>query len=626
MNYAERALRTLSAGNRTLLRAEDEASLLQEMCQVIVELGGYRMAWVGFAEQDEGKTLRPVAHRGFEDGFFDIAHFTWAEGEGGPTAQAVRTGKPVVVQDIKTVVAPHLPVAITEAIERGYASVVAFPLIIDGQVGGNLTIFAAETDAFDEQEVGLLGEMADDLAFGIGTLRMRARHREAEETIRRMAYFDTLTALPNRTSAEETLSTAIEFARSQHQSLAILLVKVGLFQEISDTLGYREADQLLREMSRRLATLAGELPSIARVGEDEFSLLLRNAGAETACRLAQRIVREACDSVAVNGLMIDPHVYIGVVLFPGHGTTPEALMRRAKIAAVQSRRTVAKYGLYQGTADVESTRRLTLMSDLRRAIEQDELLLYCQPKVSIASREVCGAEALVRWRHPQHGMVATGEFIALAERAGLIMPLTRWVLETAFRQSHTWYEQGVRCPLSVNLSAQDLRDPRLIDRIVGLFATWAMPPELVQFELTESALMEDPAGALDTMARLKALGVELFVDDFGTGYSSLSYLQKLPVDALKIDQSFVMSMLTNPGSAIIVRSTVDLGHNLGLGVVAEGVESEGLWEGLRALGCDTAQGHFVGMPIPADQFIEWEAHSPWRLRPAAGDTTPAIAR
>lgn len=612
MSYAERALRTLSAGNRALLRATDEQSLLQEICRAIVDLGGYRMAWVGFAEQDEQKTIRPVAHYGFEAGFFDIARFTWAEGEGGPTALAVQTGKPEVVQDVRTLTAPRLPVPTAESLDRGYASVAAFPLKIEERVIGNLTIFAAEADAFDEQECALLGEMAEDLGFGIGTLRMRVRHREAEETIRRMAYFDTLTGLPNRTSAQETLGTAIDFARSRHQSLAILLVKVGLFQEISDTLGYQEADQLLLEMSARLATLAGEVASISRVGEDEYSLLLRNAGAETACRLAQRIVREACDPVAVDGLKIDPHVHIGVVLFPGHGTTPETLMRRAKIAAAQSRQTAARYGLYKGTADVESTRRLTLMSDLRRAIDENELLLYCQPKVDIASREVCGAEALVRWRHPQHGMVATGEFIALAERAGLIMPLTRWVLETAFRQSHTWCEQGICRPLSVNLSAQDLRDPRLIDRIVGLFATWAVPPELIQFELTESALMEDPAGALETMTRLKALGVDLFVDDFGTGYSSLSYLQKLPVDALKIDQSFVANMLTNAGSATIVRSTVELGHNLGLSVVAEGVESEGLWDSLRALGCDTAQGHFVGMPIPAGQFIDWEAHSPWK--------------
>jgi diguanylate cyclase (GGDEF)-like protein len=612
MGYAERALRTLSAGNRTLLRAEDEQTLLNEMCRVIVELGGYRLAWVGFAQQDEQRTIRPVAHHGFDAGFLKLGHFNWAEGEGGPTAEAVKTGRPAVVQDMNTLVDAHLPVLLSEGLERGYASAAAFPLFIDGKVAGNLTIFAAEPDAFGEQEVSLLGEMAEDLGFGIGNLRVRARHHEAEETIRRMAYFDTLTGLPNRTSLLQELTSAIETVQAGHRPLSMLIIKVGRFQEISDTLGYEEADLLVQEMARRLSQLAGEGRSVARVGEDEFALVLPDTSAEFAVHLAQRMMREVGDPVPIGDLTVDPHAYIGIAMFPGHGNTADAIMRRAKIAAVQAKGTAARFTLYKGTVDQECTRRLALMSDLRAAIDKNELLLYCQPKVTIASGEVCGAEALVRWQHPQHGMIATGEFIALAERAGLIMPLTRWVLETAFRQSYRWYERGLRRPLSVNLSAQDLRDPRLVNRISSLFATWAMPPEMVQFELTESALMDDPAGALETLARLKGLGVELFIDDFGTGYSSLSYLQKLPVDALKIDQSFVENMLTDAGSAVIVRSTIELGHNLGLGVVAEGVESEGQWNSLRVLGCDTAQGHFVGHPLPTEQFADWEEHSRWK--------------
>ncbi|WP_018987783.1 putative bifunctional diguanylate cyclase/phosphodiesterase [Aromatoleum toluclasticum] len=624
MSYAERALRTLSAGNRTLLRAQDEATLLQEMCRVIVDLGGYRMAWVGFAEHDEALTIRPMAHKGFEEGFFEIAHFTWAEGDSedsrGPTSQAIRSGKPAVVQDTTKLSSSQLPIPLAETLRRGYASIAAFPLIIEGETIGNLTIFAAEPDAFDDCETGLLAEMADDLAFGIATLRMRERHRQSEETIRHMAFFDALTDLPNRSSVSEALTVEITQAQLENQSMAVLLVKIGRFQEISDTLGYQEGDHLIVEMGTRLRQIAGPNKSVARVGEDEFAIIMPRSSAEAAMRVAHHAMREVCDPVIFAGMAMDPHAHIGISLFPGHGNTPEALLRRAKIAAVQARRTACKYTLYKGTEDRESTRRLELMSELRSAIDQNELLLYCQPKVSIGSGEICGAEALVRWQHPQHGMIATGEFIALAEHAGLIMPLTRWVLEAAFRQSYAWYERGIRRPLSVNLSAQDLRDPRLIDRISGLFATWALPPELVQFELTESALMEDPAGALETLDRLKELGVELFIDDFGIGYSSLSYLQKLPVDSLKIDHSFVTSMLTNEGSAVIVHSTVELGHNLGLGVVAEGVESEALWDRLQALGCDTAQGHFVGRPFPTAQFDEWEAQSPWSHRPLSGAT------
>jgi EAL domain-containing protein (putative c-di-GMP-specific phosphodiesterase class I) len=232
--------------------------------------------------------------------------------------------------------------------------------------------------------------------------------------------------------------------------------------------------------------------------------------------------------------------------------------------------------------------------------------LYCQPKVEIASRRVCGAEALVRWQHPLHGMISPAEFITLLEQAGSITPLTNWVLDAAFSQSYAWHEAGLELPLSINLSAHDLRDPKLIDRIRGLFTTWGLPSKLIQFELTESALMEDPTSALETLRCLKELNVELYVDDFGTGYCSLSYLQKLPVDWIKIDQSFVMPMAVSSDSEVIVRSTIELGHNLGLGVVAEGVENQAVWDRLAALGCDVGQGYFISKPMPADQLRDWE--------------------
>jgi EAL domain-containing protein (putative c-di-GMP-specific phosphodiesterase class I) len=219
---------------------------------------------------------------------------------------------------------------------------------------------------------------------------------------------------------------------------------------------------------------------------------------------------------------------------------------------------------------------------------------------------VCGAEALVRWEHPVHGMLSTLEFIQLAEQAGLITPLTNWMLDAAFRQSHAWRQEGLERSLSVNLSAHDLHGPALVDRLRGLFSTWGIAPELIQFELTESALMTDPASALETLTRLKRLGVELYIDDFGTGYSSLSYLQRLPIDWIKIDQSFVMPMMHSNDSAVIVRSTIEMGHNLDLRIVAEGVESQAVWDSLARLGCDVAQGYLISMPLPARQLHNWE--------------------
>lgn len=602
-----RALRTLSAGNRTLLHASDEQALLKEMCRVIVEEGGYCMACVGYAEHDEERTIRFMGYVGMESGHLESRRLTWADTETGRTsgAIAIRTGKPCVGRNLVT--DPDYAHWREDAIRLGYASASAFPLIVEGQVLGFLGMSAAEADAFDADEVKLLSELADDLAYGIGNLRTRAKQREAEQTIHRMAYYDGLTGLPNRVMLRQSLEAAIQAARQQRRPLAVLLLEVSSFYEINDTLGYYEGDQLLLAIAQRLGQLVEAGQTLARVGEAEFALLLPNDGAEDAIRIAQQFVAAMHEPVELSSLMVTTRASIGIALFPGHGTDPDALIRRAKVAASQAKRTAPDFAVYAGSLDQESTRKLALLADLHRAIERNELLLFCQPKVHIASSQVCGAEGLLRWQHPQQGMISTGEFIKLAEYAGLITPLTHWMLDAAFRQSYAWHENGLEVPLSVNLSAHDLRDPRLLDRIKGLFATWGTRPELIQFELTESALMEDPAGALETLARLKELEVKLFIDDFGTGYSSLSYLQKLPVDSIKIDRSFVTNMVADEDSAIIVRSTIDLGHNLSLEVVAEGVESQAVWEGLADLGCDTAQGYFISQPIPVAQFGAWQS-------------------
>jgi EAL domain-containing protein (putative c-di-GMP-specific phosphodiesterase class I) len=277
--------------------------------------------------------------------------------------------------------------------------------------------------------------------------------------------------------------------------------------------------------------------------------------------------------------------------------------------------------MYCGGQEKQNTRRLALMGDLHHAIAHNELRLYCQPKVDFADGRVCGAEALVRWDHPRQGLLSPTEFIPLAEQAGMITPLTDWMLEAAIRQNHEWLKAGLRLPLAINLSVLDLYDPGLISRIQGLFSTWSVAPELIEFELTESALMVGPGDALDTLARLKRLGVQLYIDDFGTGHSSLSYLQKLPVDAIKIDQSFVIPMLESRDSAVIVRSTIEMAHNLGLKVVTEGVETQPIWERLAELECDVAQGYLISKPMPAQHVEQW-----WRDWSGAPSIRAAGAR
>jgi diguanylate cyclase (GGDEF)-like protein len=603
----ERARRTLSAVNRTLVRATDEAALLQEVCRILHEEGGYLFAWVAYARHDEDKSVAVMAHVGTEREYFEDLRLTWADNERGQgaTGVALRTGRPSIGRNIRS--DPGLAPWREEALRRGFGAVSAFPLRVGGEVIGSLGMAAAEPEAFDCAEAELLGELADDLAFGIETLRTREKSRQAAETIKRLAEHDRLTGLLNRWRLQLRLADELVAAKGANRPLAILIVGVDHFQEVNETLGYRQGDALLCEIVERVARVVGSKERMARVGEAEFAVLLPNSDAGSAARTAQRVLHDMYEPVAIGDITVDAGGSIGIAVFPGQGEEPEALIRRANVAMVRARHQGGGHALYTGGLDRECARRLALLGDLHRAIDNNELRLYCQPKVRFADRRLCGVEALVRWDHPQLGIVSPSSFIALAEHSGLISPLTDWVMAAAFRQSYVWRDAGLRLPLAVNLSARDLRDPKLAERVRNLYATWGAEPNGVQFELTESALMQDPAGSLESLKRLKDLGSDLFVDDFGTGYSSLAYLQKLPVDAIKIDQSFVRDMLIDSDSAVIVRSTIDLAHDLDLEVVAEGVEDQAGWAHLAAQGCDVAQGYVVSEPIPADDFHAWQA-------------------
>ena len=614
LRRVERARRTLSMVNRTLVRATDEQALLDDVCRILHDDGGYRFAWVAYARHDEALSVEVKAHAGIDRKYFEDLKITWGDTERGQgaTGVAIRTGEASIGRNIRD--DPGMAPWRDEALRRGYAAVSAFPLRVHWEVIGSLGMAAGEPDAFDAAESELLRELAGDLAFGIETLRTRRRSLEDAATIKRMAEQDLLTGLPNRWRLRLRLAEEIEAARKAHRPLALLVLGVDHFQEINETLGYQQGDALLCEVAARIQRVVGTTEDLARMGESEFAVLLPACDAGGAARIAQRLLQDLFEPVAIGEIMLDSGASIGIAVFPGQGEEPDVLIRRANVAMHRARYLGSGQALYTGGLDRECARRLALVGDLHRAIGNDELRLYCQPKVRFADRQVCGAEALVRWQHPQLGMISPTEFIGLAEHSGLITPLTDWVMAAAFRQSYMWRAAGLSLPLAVNLSARDLRDPKLIERVRNLYATWGAEPNGVQFELTESALMQDPAGSMESVKLLKDLGSELFVDDFGTGYSSLAYLQKLPVDAIKIDQSFVHDMLADRDSAVIVRSTIDLAHDLELAVVAEGVEDDARWNQLAAEGCDVAQGYVVSQPIPAEAFQAWQARGGFEAR------------
>ena len=428
------------------------------------------------------------------------------------------------------------------------------------------------------------------------------------------ALHDALTDLPNRTLFHDRAQQAVLAAARNGTHAALMLMDLDRFKEINDTLGHHSGDLLLREIGPRLQAALRDNDTVARLGGDEFGVLLPSVpGIEAAVAVAQKIREALSEPYSLDGLTVEADASIGVALSPDHGADAPTLLQRADVAMYVAKRSATGVEVYASEHDRNSRRRLTLVGDLRRSIATGELLVRYQPIVDMRTRQVHAVEALLRWHHPVHGVVAPDEFVRMAEDTGLMQPLTAFVLKTALRQRHVWRQAGYDFPVSVNLSMRNLHDAGLPDEIERLLQGWRLPAGALELEITESSIMADPQRAMEVIARLYRMGLGLVIDDFGTGYSSLAHLKQLPVRAIKIDRSFVMDMDVDDGDATIVRSAIDLAKNLGLGVVAEGVESEATWDRLFALGCDLAQGNHLSRPLPPDELEVWLAASRSRV-------------
>ena len=428
------------------------------------------------------------------------------------------------------------------------------------------------------------------------------RHR-AEEVIQHRAYYDSLTDLPNRILLYDRLQQAILSARRENRPLALLIMDLDRFKEINEALGHHIGDLLLLQIAPRLRETLRESDTVARLGGDEFALLLHaSAGAEDAAEVARRVLRSLEQPFVIEGLKLDVEGSIGIAVFPEHGTDADTLIRRAEVAMYTAKVTGSGYAVYSAEQDQSSSRRLTLVAELRHAIVEDQLMLLYQPKLVLPTGLVRDVEALVRWQHPKFGMLPPDEFIPLAERTGLIMPLTLWVLKEALRQCRAWQTAGLNIKVAVNISRRNLQAQELPDQIIGILRASGVPPDNLVLEITESAIMANPERAMGVLSRIKNIGLRVSLDDFGTGYSSLASLKKLPVDEIKVDKSFVINMQADEQDVAIVRLIINLGHILGLKVVAEGVENKRTKDALIALGCDLAQGYYISPPISAAEL------------------------
>jgi diguanylate cyclase (GGDEF)-like protein len=492
--------------------------------------------------------------------------------------------------------------AIGEAQRKNHALWVlnTMPLIFGlwGQYVGSLLSFEAGAMVVDQ------------------TSKLRTQTEALEVQVLHGSTYDLLTDLPNRTLFHDRVEQAINNAKRNQEIMALLVMDMDDFKEVNNTLGHFSGDILLKQLASRLRASVWEIDTVARLGADEFAVLLpeikqKDDAIHVARKLCQAMERE----FIIGDINLNMLMSIGIVFFPEHGDDVDSLLQKAEVALYLAKQTKGfSIEVYSPERDQHSTRRLTLLGELRQAIEHGDLILHYQPKIDISSRRIVAVESLVRWQHPQYGMLPPDEFISLAERTGLIRPLTYWVIGEALKQCAEWQTHGFSIDVAVNVPVSVLLDSTFSERLETLLKQHHLTAGRLVVEITESSLMEDQEYALQLLSHLSRIGVRISIDDFGTGYSSLAYLRRLPVSEIKIDQSFVMGMLENENDAVIVRATIGLAHNLGMTVIAEGVAEAAILKKLTIWGCNLAQGHYISPPVDGKAIAHLLGNSEWRIR------------
>jgi diguanylate cyclase (GGDEF)-like protein len=474
-------------------------------------------------------------------------------------------------------------------------------VIVSGAVGEDIAVSAVREGAMDYVLKDRMARLGTAVNNALHQAELKRRQRLALVALEHQALHDGLTDLPNRLMLRQELERTI--SRKQTPA-ALLLLDIDNFKEINDSFGHQVGDTLLRQIGPRVGENLASGHLVARIGGDEFAILLSGTTGEEASSFAHFLLRALERPFLIEDHALEISASIGIAVSPEHGSAAETILQRADVAMYAAKRSGGTYALYRQEDDPYDPDRLALRTDLRKAIDERRIRLYYQPQASLATGAITGLEALARWEHPVRGWIAPTEFIPIAERMGLIKPLTAQLIELASNDSHAWEAHGP-VPVAVNISMRNLIDARFPEVLEQAVAAHRVRPQELKLEITESAVMADPQRVLDTMKRLQGTGFRFSIDDFGTGYSSLAYLQRLPVEEIKIDRSFVSQLASDTGTSAIVRATIELAGSLGLEVVAEGVEDQKTWQMLRMMGCSTAQGYFLSRPMPATSVAEW---------------------
>src|SRR5260221_6406571 len=593
----------LSGINSTIVRVRERRELLRESCRIAVQQGGFRMAWIGLVEPGALKAT-PLVWEGVDQGYLQELGLELAnrEEDPGPVGEALRRKKMMVVNNIEAASQPHLK---QQALARGFRSQIAMQLMVEDQAVGVLVLYAAETGFFDYEELKLLRDLAGDISFALDYIGK-------EERLAYVSVYDTLAGLPNRQLFFGRLAQALNAARAEGRELAVMIIDVQGFKRVNDTLGRHAGDRVLKELGSRLERTTAESAAPARIGGDRFAVVVPNLSAANVARwIDEWIVDSFAEPLTVDGVELRTSVKVGIALFPTDAATAETLFANAEAALKRAIRAADPYLFYSPEMNARLAERLHVESRLRNALNERQFVLHYQTKVDLATRQIRGLEALVRWNDPEKGLVLPDDFVPLLEGSGLIVEVGRWVIEQAAADIQGWRELGLRAPrVAVNVSEVQVRHPNFVATVLQALGYPNVPDAGIDLEITETMVAQDTGTNVQKLSQLRAAGMRVFMDDFGTGYSGLSQIARLPIDSLKIDRAFIAEMTTSSEHMAIVSTIINLAKALGMFVVAEGVETGEQAVRLQALGCDEAQGYLFSPPLPAGPTAQLLAQPP----------------
>jgi diguanylate cyclase (GGDEF)-like protein/PAS domain S-box-containing protein len=591
----------LSGINSAIVRIRDREELFSEACRIAVEHGGFGLAWIGLFDPAT-LDVTPVAWAGLGSDKLkrskSTARADMPQGQ-GLVGQTIRGRKLAFSNDIS--VGPKVgSKRREEALRLGYRSLIVLPLFLEDAVAGILALFAKEPNFFDDEEIRLLTELAGDVSFALD-------HIAKEQKLEYLSYYDALTGLPNRTLFNDRLEQRVSAARQDHKIFAVMMLDLERFRNINQTFGQQAGDELLRQVGQRLKNALEETGILARIGANHFAVATQRAdeGGNIGHLLENILTAVFGQPFEAGGNELRLPARVGVAIYPEDGTGAESLLKNAEAALNKAKASRERYLFYQPKMNAAVAQNLLLENKLRQALEKEQFVLHYQPKVDLANGTLVGLEALIRWNDPETGLVPPMRFIPLLEETGMILDAGRWAIRKVLEDYREWRARGLQPPhIAVNVSSVQLSQKNFVDVVRDAIGESPAGSPALDLEITESLIMEDIEVNIEKLRAVRDMGVNIAIDDFGTGYSSLGYLAKLPVNALKIDRSFIMTMANNADSMTIVSTIISLAHSLNLKVIAEGVETQEQAKFLKLLKCDEMQGYFFSKPLPAEEMTE----------------------